>query len=470
MAIKAARGVSVFDRLGGRPVKNQVCKFWLMGRCKRNPCRFMHRELPPPQSEQSHSTPTADIHQHKSRKMTWRNPNYSTSKTVAISSNEGGILNRTSDQRASEKASENTERNSGDMDQEVVIASTGSDIQAEQEVSTIRADSGKSSVQEVQPKQCKYWITGNCVYGEKCKDLHSWFCGSGFTMLAKLGGHTKAITGISLPSGCDKLYTGGKDGSITAWDCHSGQCAGSVITDGEVGCLITEGPWLFVGLHNAVKAWNLTSHTEFSLNAPSGLVCCMVVDDDKLFAGTEDGTILVWKCNSETISSEPTATLKEHNGAVCSFVIGANRLYSGSRDCTIKAWDLQDLQCVQTLYGHTKDVMSVLCWDCYLLSASLDNTLKVWAATESGTIEVVYELKEDYGFSALCGIHDAEVKPILLCSCNDNTVRLYDLPSFTERGRIFSKREVQVIQIGIDGLFFTGDATGDISVWKLSQS
>ncbi|PIN05935.1 WD40 repeat-containing protein [Handroanthus impetiginosus] len=406
MAVKAGRGVSVFDRLGGRPVKNQVCKFWLMGRCNRNPCRFMHRESPPPQSEQPHSAPHADDHRHKSRKMTWKNPKYDTPKTVAVSSGEGGILNRTSDLRASEMASENTKKNSGDVDQEVVIASAGSGGQAEQEVvSTIRDDSGKSSVQEVPPKQCKYWITGNCVYGEKCKDLHSWFCGSGFTMLAKLGGHTKAITGISLPSGCDKLYSGGKDGSIRAWDCHSGQ----------------------------------------------------------------DGTILAWDCNPETITSEPTATLKEHNGAVCSLVIGANRLYSGSRDCTIKAWDLQDLQCVQTLYGHTKDVMSVLCWDCYLLSASLDNTLKVWAATESGTIEVVYELKEDYGFNALCGIHDAEVKPILLCSCNDNTVRLYDLPSFTERGRIFSKREVQVIQIGIDGLFFTGDATGDISVWKLSQ-
>ncbi|KAK6259210.1 hypothetical protein SCA6_013684, partial [Theobroma cacao] len=26
-------------------------------------------------------------------------------------------------------------------------------------------------------------------------------------------------------------------------------------------------------------------------------------------------------------------------------------------------------------------------------------------------------------------MNDAETKPVLFCSCNDNTVRLYDLPS-----------------------------------------
>ena len=54
------------------------------------------------------------------------------------------------------------------------------------------------------------------------------------------------------------------------------------------------------------------------------------------------------------------------------------------------------MQCLQTLCGHTRDVTSVICWDNYLLLASLDKTLKVWAATESGTIEVVHETQEDH--------------------------------------------------------------------------
>lgn len=34
------------------------------------------------------------------------------------------------------------------------------------------------------------------------------------------------------------------------------------------------------------------------------------------------------------------------------------------------------------------------------------------------------------GVLALCGMPDSEGKPVLLCSCNDNSVRFYDLPSW----------------------------------------
>ena len=33
------------------------------------------------------------------------------------------------------------------------------------------------------------------------------------------------------------------------------------------------------------------------------------------------------------------------------------------------------------------------------------------------------------GVLALSGMNDDQAKPVLLCSCNDNSVRLYDLPS-----------------------------------------
>lgn len=34
------------------------------------------------------------------------------------------------------------------------------------------------------------------------------------------------------------------------------------------------------------------------------------------------------------------------------------------------------------------------------------------------------------GVLHLCGMHDSEAKPVLMCSCNDNCVRIYDLPSW----------------------------------------
>ncbi|AQK73522.1 Zinc finger CCCH domain-containing protein 48 [Zea mays] len=70
------------------------------------------------------------------------------------------------------------------------------------------------------------------------------------------------------------------------------------------------------------------------------------------------------------------------------------------------------------------------------------------------------------GALALSGMPDAQSKPVLLCSLNDNTVRLYDLPSFSDRGRLFSKKEIRAIQMGPGGLFFTGDGTGELKVWQ----
>lgn len=39
---------------------------------------------------------------------------------------------------------------------------------------------------------------------------------------------------------------------------------------------------------------------------------------------------------------------------------------------------------------------------------------------------------------------------------------------FAERGKILSKMETRAIQIGPGGLFFTGDGTGQVKVWKLA--
>ncbi|KAL6005556.1 hypothetical protein ACLOJK_006123 [Asimina triloba] len=146
----------------------------------------------------------------------------------------------------------------------------------------------------------------------------------------------QAVSGIALPSGSDKLYSGSKDESVRVWDCQSGQCAGVINVGGEVGCMISEGPWVFVGIPNIVKAWNTQTSTELNLNGPVGQVYALVVSSEMLFAGTQDGSILVWKFSVERNCFEPAASLTGHSLAVVTLVVGAMRLYSGSMDHTIK--------------------------------------------------------------------------------------------------------------------------------------
>ncbi|KAK6930642.1 WD40 repeat [Dillenia turbinata] len=255
-------------------------------------------------------------------------------------------------------------------------------------------------------------------------------------------------------------------GIIPVWLCADANNLGC-----EIGSLVSAGPWVFVGMLNAIKVFNIDTNAEYHLTRPVGLVYAITVERDVLFTGAQDGTIYAWKFNLESNSFQGPASLKGHEGAVVSLVVGANRLYSGSMDHNIKVWDIDTSQCFQTLNGHSAVVMTLLFWDQHLFSCSLDNTIKVWAASEDHNMEVIYTHNEEDGVLALCGALDAEAKPILLCSCNDNSIHLYELPSFSQRGRIYATQEIRSIHMGSGGLFFTGDEAGLVTVWKwMSES
>ncbi|KAL0371647.1 UNVERIFIED_CONTAM: Zinc finger CCCH domain-containing protein 48 [Sesamum calycinum] len=486
-------GRRMFQRLGpssssdnsSNNKQQKVCFHWRQGKCTRYPCPFLHSELP------TGANGGKRAHQGFGAEDNYRG---------------GGGLRRSGNYNFSN-------------------SNTWGRVQSQQP-----GNSNRTVVKKIE-KLCNHWVQGSCKFGDSCKFLHQWSTGDCFTLLAPLEGHQQVVTGIALPSGSDKLYSGSQDETVRVWDCQSGQLAGLINLGGAVGCMLSEGPWVFVGLTNLVKLE--IGDVAFAIHAAScardgcgmlfGLVwegsinqlrvnfgsedaralsdlqlnpymlgfaafggmehsdiyraqfkwTCwtslfLVVGGDLLFAGTQEGTILAWKFNVAANCFEPAASLKGHSLAVVTLVVGGNRMYSGSMDHSIKVWSLETLQCIQTLSGHTDVVMSILCWDHFLLSASLDKTVKVWAATETGNLEVTYTHTEEHGILTLCGMHDSEAKPVLFCSCNDHCIRVYDLPSFSERGKIFSKKEVRSIQIGPGGLFFTGDGSGQVKVWKWS--
>ncbi|KAB2626667.1 zinc finger CCCH domain-containing protein 48-like [Pyrus ussuriensis x Pyrus communis] len=431
---------SAYSRPVGGPSKS-ICIYWAAGRCTKESCRFLHPGAP---------ESSMNLHISKQKALVWTKEETATGK--------GNAYNAPQKNNAAQKG------NADNAHQKSIAAQKGNATQKSNPGPISNATQTSNAIRKSQV--CKYWVDGNCVKGDRCLYLHKWFSGKGFSMLAKLQGHKKAVTGIALPERSNKLYSAGKDGAARVWDCHNGQCDRVVNLGDEAGCLVSEGPWIFIGVPNLVKAWNIESNVEFNLDGPAGQVHAIVVGKEMLFAGAQDGVIYVWKGCPQTNSFVPAATLKGHTGPVVCLIVGANRLYSGSVDHTIRVWDLDTLQCVMTLKGHSGAVMSLICWDKFLLSCSLDCTIKVWAATERGSLEVTYTHSEEHGVLDLAGMTDPETKPILLCSCNDNSVRLLELPSFSERGRLFAKREIRRIGVGPGGLFFSGDATGLVSVWK----
>ncbi|GJW47677.1 zinc finger CCCH domain-containing protein 48-like protein [Tanacetum coccineum] len=65
--------------------------------------------------------------------------------------------------------------------------------------------------------------------------------------------------------------------------------------------------------------------------------------------------------------------------------IASERIIPGAGDTV---WNAENLQCLQTSMDNTSFVMSILCWDQFLLSCLLDKTIKLWVDTYIGTLEV----------------------------------------------------------------------------------
>ncbi|KAL9689978.1 hypothetical protein QQ045_010371 [Rhodiola kirilowii] len=471
-----------------------ICKYWVAGCCKNDQCKFSHGDLPPQytgyQNVKYNSAPkkwSRDMNPSQKKtsyarvnvpskikpitplKSELTNP--AKQRIITLLKREAA-LTTTQKKNVSAAFSNTMSPNSQMKIIHEKLDNKRTTLNSQMEIVHEKVDSkattpnsqGEILPQEVE-RVCEQWVLGNCADAEKCRYLHSWFRGDGFTRVALLEGHNKAISGIALPSGSDKLYSASIDGTLCHWNCHTGQCADVVHLEGEIGSLACEGPWLFVGIPNSILAKNIETSAEFALRGVVGKVHSVIVASDVIFAGAQDGVILVWKTSSESSMLQPSATILGHDKAVVSLAVGGNHLYTGSLDHTVKVWDLNTLECVQTLTGHSDAVMSLLCLDRFLISCSLDRTIKIWAVNGDGKFEVTYTHNEEHGILALAWMNDFE--SILLCACSDKSVRIYELPSFCDRGRLFSREVVEKIDIGPSGLFFTGDVSGSIAVWSL---
>ncbi|XLS80838.1 hypothetical protein HN51_046669 [Arachis hypogaea] len=474
-----------------------TCKYWLAGRCNRNPCQFSH-SLPTSPSNVYYNANTTYKHSKKPDSSVEKIASSSAKKAInctpknfkkpencalkAVECRPESIsvgLASSSVKKAINcapkalKKPENCAPKAVECRPEAEAISVEKPTKCEEKAVLIEKTADVEDVATVAKASvdksrsiCKSWMTDNCVDGDLCQNLHSWFYGDGFSTLAKLHEHNKAITGIALPAGSNKLISGSTDGTVRAWDCNTGRCVNMIHLNSPVTSLISEGPWIFAGVKNAVKAWNIHTGADVTLDGPKGQVLSLNVGNDILLAGAEDGVIYAWRCSFES-PFKTVATLSGHSKPVVCLAIGCHRmLYSGSMDHSIKVWDLDTFQCTMTLNGHTDFVTSLICWDNYLLSGSSDCTVNVWVCTEEGTLEVTYTHTHQIAVLGLYGMTDVEAKPILFCSCKDNSVRMYELPTFLERGRLFTRQEVRSFQIGPGGLFFTGDGTGLLNVWK----
>lgn len=122
-----------------------TCSYWRAGKCNRNPCRFLHIETPSPPAACGYGN-TAYSYGKKPHSSSENTPKYGSKKALLRDNGDRGDATRVA--KAFKKSS---------------------------------------------PRICKYWINNNCVHGEQCLYLHSWFRGDGFSTVTKLQEHKKVL-------------------------------------------------------------------------------------------------------------------------------------------------------------------------------------------------------------------------------------------------------------------------------------
>jgi len=63
----------------------------------------------------------------------------------------------------------------------------------------------------------------------------------------------------------------------------------------------------------------------------------------------------------------------------------------------------------------------------------------------------------------------SQILHITLLNIVSSLNRFLFLYRFSERGLLYAKKDIASFELGPDGLFFTGDETGLLSVWKWNE-
>ncbi|OMJ92167.1 hypothetical protein SteCoe_5157 [Stentor coeruleus] len=202
-----------------------------------------------------------------------------------------------------------------------------------------------------------------------------------FTLLGTMTSDCPVYS-ISLhPNGKD-LYSGSKYGTFTIWDfdnyivkfkervCQREIWSLSISKNGEFA--------FFASFDHTLAIWNCSQSLIKGHNVYSNSLTSVVISDilNLVAVGSFDAMIRVF--NIETM--EQVSTLQGHTGAVRGLSTYKNILISSSSDSTVCTWDLNTFTKLQVYNGHNyyTHCSSITLDGKYLLTASWDLTFKIW--------------------------------------------------------------------------------------------
>lgn len=325
--------------------------------------------------------------------------------------------------------------------------------------------------------------------------------------------------------GQTKIFTGSKDGFWRLWT-HSGNTFVREFEHnmgGPVECLIVASNFLFCGFEctspslpevsvGMVHAWNLSNPSDLPLEFYThptlipyahnlAVTELMVVDGQTIVSGSKDGGIKVWSFANGTFAL--SQTLVGHAREITGLALADGMLlWSASADGAIRIWDMakggECKHCITSgagilnpqapgvpsqppqVLGHTDAVTSLVQFKSnagtFILSSSLDGTVKAWSGTNG---QCVASEENGEGVVNMTMGADATGKDCLLIGLESGSLMVRNLEPTPKITKAFSllilltyfnsashQGAVKALTKGPAGTFYSGGADGKVLVFQ----
>jgi WD40 repeat protein len=246
------------------------------------------------------------------------------------------------------------------------------------------------------------------------------------------------------------LATGGVDQKVRIYQFADGKLLGQLATPGQV-CSLAFSPnnqvLTAACADKSVLAWNVTYNPGqptgpdfgklIASNAHGGAATGVAVaaDNTHFYSGSLDQTIKDWKIAVET----PTKNLAHPNLVdAVAFNSSGTLLATGCHDGNLRVWDVAKSQAIKTIAAHIAmnqpSAIYSVSWspdDKFLLTSSLDMTLKLWNA-EDGKLVREFKAYKEKAFEkghrdqVFCAAFTPDGK-FIVSGGSDRTIKLWNV-------------------------------------------